>query len=120
MRRRAFVSFFGSTAAWSLAAGAQQGEAMRHVGILHDYDETDPEGRAQIVAFHKELHKLGWIEGRNVTFDFRLRRRFGTDSGICTRDGFQKSGCCPRGGRIDRRCIAKSVPQRADRVCECH
>jgi putative ABC transport system substrate-binding protein len=44
---------------------------MRRIGILHDYAETDPEGRAQIATLREELAKLGWVEGRNLVVDFR-------------------------------------------------
>jgi putative ABC transport system substrate-binding protein len=72
MRRREFLGAIGGTAmAWPVAAGAQPSERTRRIGILHDYTEADPEGRAQITAFREELSKLGWIEGRNVTIDFQ-------------------------------------------------
>jgi putative ABC transport system substrate-binding protein len=57
--------------AWPVAARAQPSERTRRIGILHDYTEADPEGRAQITAFREGLSKLGWIEGRNVTIDFQ-------------------------------------------------
>src|SRR5262245_43270730 len=69
MLRRALISCFGGAAvSWPLAARAQQ---MRRVGILYDHAEGDPEGQMQIAAFREELNKLGWVEGRNITFDFR-------------------------------------------------
>src|SRR4029079_9951893 len=47
-----------------------QTERMRRIGILHDYAETDPEGRLQIAALRDELAKLGWKDGRNIIIDF--------------------------------------------------
>lgn len=55
-------------AAWPAAGRAEQ---LRRIGILHDYAEMDPEGRAQIAALREELANLGWIEGRNLAIDLR-------------------------------------------------
>jgi putative ABC transport system substrate-binding protein len=72
MKRREFITLVGGAAAsWPMMARAQQAERMRRIGILHDYAETDPDGRQQISAFREELQKLGWIEGRNVAIDFQ-------------------------------------------------
>src|SRR5262249_42396485 len=69
-RRRAFISLLGSTAAaWPLAARAQQPSVVRRIGFLHEYDYSDPEGKAGVVAFREALQKLGWSEGRNVLLD---------------------------------------------------
>ncbi len=71
MKRRDFVSAAASVVAtWSVTALAQQSDRPRRIGILHDYAETDPEGRSQITALREELAKLGWIEGRNLVIDF--------------------------------------------------
>jgi hypothetical protein len=29
----------------------------------------DPAGRARVAAFHQELQRLGWIDGRNLRID---------------------------------------------------
>jgi putative ABC transport system substrate-binding protein len=71
MRRRAFISLFGSVAVWPLAARAQQQRQSRRIGVLTSADESDREAQAQIVTFRQELGKLGWVEGRNVTIDIR-------------------------------------------------
>jgi len=72
MNRRTFLGVAGSVvAAWPITLLAQQPNQMRRIGILHDYAETDPEGRAQIAALREELAGLGWVEGRNLVIDFR-------------------------------------------------
>jgi len=71
MTRREFITLLGGAAAWPLAARAQQPDGMRRVGFLHDYNELDPEGKAQVVAFREALQQLGWSEGRNVFFDYK-------------------------------------------------
>ena len=72
MKRREFITLLGGTAAtWPLAAGAQQPERMRHIGVLNPFGETDQAAQANITAFRQALQKLGWTEGRNVRCDYR-------------------------------------------------
>jgi putative ABC transport system substrate-binding protein len=44
---------------------------MRRIGVLMAHPETDPEFQQYADTFREGLKKLGWIEGRNVSFDFR-------------------------------------------------
>jgi putative ABC transport system substrate-binding protein len=72
MRRRELLSSIaGAAIMWAGPILAQPAEQVRRIGILHDYEQADPDGRAQISAFRDELSKLGWVEGRNVIIDFR-------------------------------------------------
>jgi putative tryptophan/tyrosine transport system substrate-binding protein len=66
VKRRYFIMLLGGAAAWPLAAGAQQPDRMRHLGMLVGRD--DPE----IKAFQQELERLGWTEGRNIHLDYRV------------------------------------------------
>src|SRR5262249_21433331 len=70
MRRRDFIVLLGgATAAWPLAARAQQPEQMRRVGVLIPRAANDPESRARIAAFQQGLQQWGWTEGRNARID---------------------------------------------------
>jgi putative tryptophan/tyrosine transport system substrate-binding protein len=71
MKRREFITLLGGTAAWPLAARAQQRERIRHVGVMMTVAETDPNGRAWLAAFTQELSRLGWTDGRNPRMDVR-------------------------------------------------
>jgi putative ABC transport system substrate-binding protein len=72
MRRRDFITAVAaSTLAWPLAAGAQQREKMRRVGVLMTLAADDPEGLARVTAFAQRLQELGWRDGRDVRIDYR-------------------------------------------------
>jgi putative tryptophan/tyrosine transport system substrate-binding protein len=72
VRRREFITLLGgAAAAWSLAAGAQQPDRVRQIGVLIGYDETDVEMQIQFAAFRDGLRKLGWTEGGNIRIDTR-------------------------------------------------
>jgi putative ABC transport system substrate-binding protein len=67
MRRREFFRVLGAAAtAWPLAAGAQQGERARRVGMLLPATADDSEYPELVSAFVQTLQQLGWTEGRNV------------------------------------------------------
>jgi putative ABC transport system substrate-binding protein len=70
MRRREFIRLIGGSAAWPLAARAQQG--VRRVGVLlAAYTEHDRAGQARIAVFRNTLQGLGWSEDHNIRFDYR-------------------------------------------------
>jgi putative ABC transport system substrate-binding protein len=70
-RREFLAALLGGAAAAPRAAGAQQPERMRRVGVLANLVENDPEAVARLSAFRQVLRELGWIEGRNVQIDAR-------------------------------------------------
>jgi putative ABC transport system substrate-binding protein len=72
MRRREFITLLGGAAAgWPLAARAQQPGAIRRIGVLMGWSESDPEYRARVAVFVQVLAQLGWADGRDVRIDVR-------------------------------------------------
>src|SRR6266851_9368782 len=65
MRRREFIMLLGGAAALPLAARAQQPVPV--VGFLRN---TLPDSRL-MTAFRKGLSEIGYVEGQNITVDYR-------------------------------------------------
>src|ERR1700676_4565276 len=72
MRRREFISLFGTAAAaWPLTARAQQSAKMARIGMLMGLPEGDPEGERWVKAFVEGLSQSGWKRDSNVKIDLR-------------------------------------------------
>jgi putative tryptophan/tyrosine transport system substrate-binding protein len=71
MRRWQFIMLPAGAAAWPLAAGAQQGDRVRRIGVLMPFDEDETVAKARVSAFTQALAELGWTDGRNVRMDVR-------------------------------------------------
>jgi len=72
MRRRKFIKLMGGAAvAWPLAAGAQQPDRVRRIGVLLPYIESDLQAQARLTALRAALQERGWAYGRNIAFDSR-------------------------------------------------
>jgi putative ABC transport system substrate-binding protein len=72
MRRRQFiVGLAGAAAMWPRAAGAQQRERVRLIGVLQPAAADDPVWQVRLAAFHQGLALLGWDIGRNVRVEVR-------------------------------------------------
>src|SRR5262245_33718272 len=70
--RRDFITLLGGAAAWApTAAGAQQGERMRRVGVLNTLAADDALAQARQGAFLQGLQQSGWTIGRNVQVEAR-------------------------------------------------
>jgi putative ABC transport system substrate-binding protein len=70
VKRRKFIRLLGgATAAWSLAARAQQPARIYRVGVL----ETIPPDRnkANFSALLRGLREHGYIEGQNLQIEYR-------------------------------------------------
>src|SRR5262245_48647265 len=72
IRRRECITLLGGAAvSWPLAAWAQVPERVRRVGVLNYLAADDPDSSPRVAAFAKALQELGWLDGRNVQFDYR-------------------------------------------------
>jgi putative ABC transport system substrate-binding protein len=68
MRRREFIALIGNAAVtWPLGAKAQDAGRTYHLGILWP---LPPQGQIAL-AFFDELRRRGFIEGQNLTVDYR-------------------------------------------------
>jgi putative ABC transport system substrate-binding protein len=73
--RRKFLTLLGGAAVvWPLlphGAMAQPLDRVRRIAMLSGFAATDPEAQSRIAALQEGLKELGWIDGRNLSIDYR-------------------------------------------------
>jgi ABC-type uncharacterized transport system substrate-binding protein len=69
MKRREFLTLLGATAAWPLSAHAQQPGRVPSIGFLGLTSAA--EWARYVAAFRQGLREAGFVEGDNVTVDYR-------------------------------------------------
>jgi putative tryptophan/tyrosine transport system substrate-binding protein len=67
MRRREFIGLVGVSVAWPFAAAAQQAGRTYRLGFLAIVPRDAPPN----MAFFEKLRRLGFLEGQNLTVEFR-------------------------------------------------
>jgi ABC-type uncharacterized transport system substrate-binding protein len=72
MRRREFIAGLGGTAAWPLAARAQQLGHLRRIAVVMGGAENDPETQGRLQALRRGLTAAGWNEGKNILLDYHF------------------------------------------------
>jgi putative ABC transport system substrate-binding protein len=69
MRRRDFITAFGTAAAWPLAVRAQQPAKIKRIAMVHPSEKVGTmtiNSRRIFRAFFEELSRLGYVEGQNL------------------------------------------------------
>jgi len=69
IERRKFLATLGGAATWPLAARAQQPSKLRRIGLLAP--GTVSSHGPWFAELVRRLHELGWIESRNIAFEYR-------------------------------------------------
>jgi putative tryptophan/tyrosine transport system substrate-binding protein len=66
LKRREFITLIGGAAAWPLATRAQQPTKILRVGTVAGTPKSSP----QWIAFERRMSELGYLEGKNFSFDY--------------------------------------------------
>jgi putative tryptophan/tyrosine transport system substrate-binding protein len=71
LKRREFITLLAGTAAWPVAARAQQPDRVRLIGVLVGNAQSDRVAQSWLAVFLGTLSKLGWTEGSNLRIELR-------------------------------------------------
>jgi len=71
MRRREFITLLGGAVAWPVAVRAQR-TTPPVMGLLSS--RSPNESADLIAALHQGLNEAGYVEGQNVTIEYRWAR----------------------------------------------
>jgi putative ABC transport system substrate-binding protein len=72
VNRREFIGVLGGlTIGRPVVARAQQSELTRRLGVFKGNAYDIPEEQAEYDVFLQRLRKLGWLEGRNISIEYR-------------------------------------------------
>ena len=69
MKRREFIALLGASVTWPFAAMAQEPGRTYRLGCLFPPPRDSPPN----MAFFDELRRHGFIEGQNLTVEYRLQ-----------------------------------------------
>jgi putative tryptophan/tyrosine transport system substrate-binding protein len=69
VKRREFIALVGGAAAWPLTVHTQQPAGQPKIGLLGS-TTAQIEGK-RVSGFVQRLRELGWIDGKNVTIEYR-------------------------------------------------
>jgi putative ABC transport system substrate-binding protein len=72
VRRRQFLGLAGAVAAWPIAVRAQSVSTVRRICFLLPGIARAELYRALLDAFREGLRENGWLEGQNVTIEYRF------------------------------------------------
>src|SRR5262245_9167885 len=70
MRRREFIALLGAAAAGGPVAAQTQRSAPPVIGVLSSQSQETE--RTQLAAVRQGLQETGFVEGRNVAFEYRF------------------------------------------------
>ena len=70
MRRREFITLLGGAASWPIAVQAEQPSlSLPVIGYLASRSAAD--SKLFVAAFRKGLGEAGFVEGQNITIEYR-------------------------------------------------